>query len=59
MANFNPGDVVRLRSGGPAMTVQSLANDRETLWCVWFDAKGEHNRQNFGPSSLKADDSED
>src|SRR5262245_5462071 len=47
---FQPGDVVRLRSGGPAMTVvKSLTDgDREAesgwLRCVWFSepTRGDH-----------------
>ena len=34
--DFKPGDVVQLKSGGPAMTVsQKVAAD--TVRCVWFD----------------------
>lgn len=32
--DFKIGDVVRLKSGGPAMTVDSVEN--HTLTCVWF-----------------------
>jgi len=35
---FQPGDVVQLRSGGPAMTVQEIRADGDVL-CVWFDGK--------------------
>jgi uncharacterized protein YodC (DUF2158 family) len=34
------GDVVRLKSGGPAMTVDQLQNSSlgiPTAWCSWFD----------------------
>jgi uncharacterized protein YodC (DUF2158 family) len=37
---FKVGDVVRLKSGGPRMTVESISKDemtRGTIWCVWFD----------------------
>ena len=40
MANFGPGDTVRLKSGGPLMTVGRLgtgAEGRELAWCTWFD----------------------
>lgn len=30
-----PGDVVKLKSGGPKMTVQSATKAKAT--CVWFD----------------------
>lgn len=34
MADFAPGDVVWLKSGGPAMTVVSVRDS--TVWVVWF-----------------------
>jgi uncharacterized protein YodC (DUF2158 family) len=33
---FKPGDVVRLNSGGPIMTVQELRAPEDVI-CVWFD----------------------
>ena len=35
------GDVVTLKSGGPAMTVTSVGDRYGTLsaWCAWFDGK--------------------
>ncbi len=39
-ANFNIGDVVRLKSGGPDMTVQALPNTtRRAFRCQWFAGK--------------------
>jgi uncharacterized protein YodC (DUF2158 family) len=32
---FQIGDVVKLKSGGPKMTVESMDNDG--VKCVWFD----------------------
>jgi uncharacterized protein YodC (DUF2158 family) len=32
---FKPGDVVQLRSGGPAMTVDEIDADGEVV-CLWF-----------------------
>ena len=40
---FKVGDVVRLKSGSPAMTVTSVGQTAMTgvlsVWCVWFDQK--------------------
>lgn len=33
---IKPGDVVRLKSGGPPMTVNA-ALDGGAFWCQWFD----------------------
>jgi uncharacterized protein YodC (DUF2158 family) len=35
------GDVVVLKSGGPSMTVDTVADRYGTLsaWCSWFDGK--------------------
>ncbi|MCJ8211705.1 DUF2158 domain-containing protein [Mucilaginibacter sp. RS28] len=36
---FNIGDQVRLKSGGPVMTVDSIDDNTSRLVCVWFDSK--------------------
>lgn len=33
---IKPGDVVTLKSGGPAMTVTQV-NDASSFECMWFD----------------------
>ena len=33
---FAPGDVVRLKSGGPVMTVESLSGEGNSVHCFWF-----------------------
>jgi uncharacterized protein YodC (DUF2158 family) len=33
---FNLGDVVQLKSGGPAMTITSI-EDEGGFYCIWFD----------------------
>lgn len=37
---FSAGDVVQLKSGGVAMTVQSV--DEENAFCVWMEGKKLH-----------------
>lgn len=33
-----PGDIVRLKSGGPNMTIDNIKGDRTTS-CIWFAKK--------------------
>ena len=38
--DFEKGDVVALRSGGPKMTVRKIATlllGRRLVWCTWFE----------------------
>jgi uncharacterized protein YodC (DUF2158 family) len=42
--SFAIGDTVRLRSGGPLMTVKSTG---QVLTCIWFDATGSLKQDNF------------
>src|SRR5689334_14185477 len=42
---FQPGDVVRLRSGGPPMSVERMSSEYDETpdgyaFCVWFDKTG-------------------
>ena len=52
---FNVGDTVRLKSGGPAMTVESVEQFEgvDMAHCVWFGDKGEVQRQTFPMALLE------
>lgn len=55
---FKKGDVVRLKSGGPTMTVEDTAGyDDGKIRCAWF-AKDEVKSSKFHPTSLVAVDTE-
>ena len=51
---YTSGDIVRLKSGGPKMTVLSTDGDAETFACEWFDRNGKLHRDSFQGSSLEA-----
>jgi uncharacterized protein YodC (DUF2158 family) len=51
------GDTVRLKSGGPLMTVDSLEqiNGRTMVHCIWFDH--DHNEKNGSyPETMLVED---
>ena len=57
---FEPGDIVQLKSGGPQMTVERIGKDprtqEETVFCTWFDKVGnrqELHREPFVPVLLQ------
>ena len=39
MNDFETGDIVVLKSGGPKMTVKSLSSSSGNLVCQWFAGK--------------------
>jgi uncharacterized protein YodC (DUF2158 family) len=41
MEDFETGNVVQLRSGGPKMTVHGLASDGDVI-CQWFEGDAVH-----------------
>lgn len=52
--NFQVGDVVQLKSGGPHMTVSLIRSDDDgRVECTWFDAKGIECGSVFAPALLK------
>lgn len=49
---MNIGDVVQLKSGGPAMTVSNKMADNMLL-CWWFNANNDLCTQAFAPTVLQ------
>jgi len=53
------GDLVRLRSGGPLMTVEQVGKttfDEDGVWCTWFERIGKRQvvqRETFAPIVLE------
>ena len=52
---FNVGDVVRLKSGGPLMTVQQ-AKYADNIVCTWFGENNTRLTEGFHPRTLKFDE---
>jgi uncharacterized protein YodC (DUF2158 family) len=52
---FKVGDLVRLKSGGPLMTVSNVgtAGGQLAVWCVWFE-KDDQKSATFPPDALEA-----
>jgi uncharacterized protein YodC (DUF2158 family) len=48
------GSTVRLKSGGPLMTVDSINGDE--AWCEWFDDKKQPQARSFKLHVLALDD---
>jgi len=46
---FKTGDLVKLKSGGPVMTVK-FAEDQK-VWCVWFQGE-KYSGEEFRPDML-------
>jgi uncharacterized protein YodC (DUF2158 family) len=58
-AAFNVGDVVKLKEGGPRMTVTYAGpvalNPGDWLICEWFDEHGELRREMFAPQDVRTE----
>ena len=50
MEDFEIGDVIQLRSGGPRMTVRGLLSDGDVV-CRWFDGNAVH-EESFPSAAL-------
>ena len=58
MSDFQQGDLVQLKSGGPAMTIDRIAptgtrDNRPMATCSWFDDKQKRNTETFELHSLQ------
>ena len=58
--DFQPGDQVQLKSGGPVMTVERTGKDQRTqedvIHCVWFYYEGKKQvlcRDAFIPATIQ------
>ena len=56
---FQAGDTVQLKSGGPVMTVERIGKDQKTqedvVFCIWFHNEGKRqvlNRDGFPPVTI-------
>ncbi|WP_313390409.1 DUF2158 domain-containing protein, partial [Acinetobacter sp.] len=54
MSEFQEGDVVYLKSGGPAMTITELTEEDESF-CEWFDKNQELQNGSFKNTTLTKD----
>lgn len=54
------GDVVRLKSGGPAMTVTNVGEAHMSgvmsVWCAWFDQKQSKQTGTFPVASVEKEE---
>ena len=50
--DFKLGDVVRLKSGGPDMTITEILDDRTNAHCEWFDGQKTPQAKEFSLVSL-------
>ncbi|WP_080507815.1 YodC family protein [Rhodopseudomonas palustris] len=46
MSQFKKCDTVRLKSGGPLMTVTNRQSSGD-VWCEWFDREQDYTRNRF------------
>ena len=51
--NLKEGDLVQLRTGGPAMSLQSIDADARSGTCMWFDSDGRLQERTFLLTTLR------
>jgi uncharacterized protein YodC (DUF2158 family) len=56
MIEFEIGDIVSLKSGGVAMTVEAVEDERAT--CIWMSRDGRVRRENLPVMTLRHGDSQ-
>lgn len=49
--DFNVGDIVRLKSGGPNMTIDNASSER--IICVWFDEAKTYHMRNLHQGAIE------
>jgi uncharacterized protein YodC (DUF2158 family) len=49
--DFNVGDIVKLKSGGPNMTIEGCSGSRYI--CVWFDVNNVPHREDFDQGAIE------
>jgi uncharacterized protein YodC (DUF2158 family) len=49
--DYEVGDIVRLKSGGPNMTIDQAMGSRYD--CLWFDLPGSFHRQTFDQGAIE------
>jgi len=40
MNEFEPGDIVQIKSGGPKMVIEGPGKEPDSVICVWQDLSG-------------------
>lgn len=55
---MQPGNTVRLKSGGPLMTIESVETigDKTIVHCVWFDHDHNERRESYPTTVLIEDE---
>jgi uncharacterized protein YodC (DUF2158 family) len=56
VSELKAGDLVRLKSGGPTMTVEAVGNSAygtPTVWVVWFDQTNKPHKATYSPDAVE------